>query len=90
LPQLADDWSPYVDLSCRHYVRFPDENRPFCLNSMRAAHSVETAPCQPEGLDREGLLQLLDKSSEQFADYQLWYRAPESGAARETCESAAA
>jgi hypothetical protein len=99
-PGLADDWSKFVDLR-RHYVRFPDDNRPFCLNSMRAAHCVEAAPrrlgeriiClvlpQRDGLDRERMLQLLDRSSWEFAHHQLWYRAPES-AAREACETAAA
>jgi hypothetical protein len=35
------------------------------------------------------MLQLLDRSSVQFGDYQLCYRAPGSGSAREACEAAA-
>ena len=38
----ADDWSSLVDLERRHYARWPKENRPYCVNSVRAAHAART------------------------------------------------
>jgi hypothetical protein len=84
LPRRTDDWSPYLDVSNRHYARWPRKNMPFCLNSIRAAHAVDPNRCRlgdriacvvaPEDLDRPRLLELLERSSERFGDRQIWYR----------------
>jgi hypothetical protein len=84
LPRSTDDWSPFVDTSRRHYVRWPDENRPYCVNSVRAAHAVDPNTSQlgerigclilPKGgVDEKRMLQLLEESSARFAGRQIWY-----------------
>lgn len=85
LPPKADDWSPYLDVERRHYARWPEGNRPFCLNSVRAAHAVEANTCNlgeriaclvmpREGVDEQRLLELLEESSARFGDFQIWNR----------------
>jgi len=89
LPPRCDDWSPLLDLSTRHYARWPAENRAYCLNSVRAAHAVEPNRAAlgeriacvviPEGgHDEPRLLELLEQSSAQFRDCQIWYRQPQA------------
>jgi len=86
LPRRAEDWSRYVDLSARRYARWPAENRPFCLNSVRAAHAVDRNTCAlgeriaclvfpGGGLDRKKLRRLLDRSTAKYRDYQIWHDA---------------
>src|SRR6185503_19958539 len=86
LPRRMDDWSPCLDLARRHYAPWPAENRPFCLNSIRAAHAVDSTSCRlgeriacvvtPVELDRPKLLELLERSSRRFGDRQIWYPRP--------------
>jgi hypothetical protein len=89
LPPRCDDWSPLLDLSTKHYARWPAENRAYCLNSVRAAHAVEPNRAAlgdriacvviPEGgHDEPRLLELLERSSAQFRDCQIWYRQPQA------------
>jgi len=87
LPQRVDDWSAHLDTRTQHQARWPAENRPFCLSSVRAAHAVKPNPCRlgeriaclviPEhGHDEARLLDLLERSSARFAQHQIWYSAP--------------
>jgi hypothetical protein len=86
LPRRLDDWSPLLDTKRKHYARWPSENRPFCLNSVRSAHAVDASACRlgdrvacllyPEGkADGRRLAGLLERSTREFADYQIWYGA---------------
>jgi hypothetical protein len=85
LPRRLEDWSPLLDVSRKHYARWPKENRPFCLNSIRSAHAVEANGCKLgdrvacllypiDGLDERRLLRLLHKSTEKYEDHQIWYK----------------
>jgi hypothetical protein len=87
LPPKAADWSQFLDVERRHYARWPAGSRPYCLNSIRAAHAVEAAACElgeriaclvmpRNGVDEEALRRLLDESSARFGDYQIWNRNP--------------
>jgi hypothetical protein len=84
--QWAGDWSRYVDVRHRRYARWPAGNPPFCLNSVRAAHAVESPACAlgeriaclvmpREGIDEPRLLSLLEESSARFGDFQIWHPA---------------
>jgi len=86
LPRRADDWSSYVDLSAKRYARWPAGNRPFCLNSVRAAHAVDRNTCElgeriaclvfpGEALDGKKLLRLLERSTAKYREYQIWHDA---------------
>jgi hypothetical protein len=83
LPPKASDWSRFLDTERRHYARWPEGNHPFCLNSIRAAHAVESNTCElgeriaclvmpQDGIDEERLLKLLDESAARFGAYQIW------------------
>jgi hypothetical protein len=87
LPPAMDDWSSLLALESKHSVRWPKGNLPYCLNSMRAAHAVDSnCPELGEriegmvfpryGLNGDKLLSLLDKSTAQFRESQLWYKEP--------------
>jgi hypothetical protein len=84
LPLSMDDWSSFLDLDTRHEVRWPKGSRPYCINSVRAAHAVDTNCSElgdridvmvfPRyGLDSRKLISLLDESSAQFRENQIWY-----------------
>jgi hypothetical protein len=86
LPRVADDWDPLVDLGHKRYAPWPDDNRAYCLNSVRAAHAVDRSSCVlgeriaclvfPAGrLDEARLLALLDASTERYGASQIWYEA---------------
>lgn len=86
-PRTPPDWSPFVDLSRKHYANFPEKNLPFRVNSRRAAHAVDPNTCKLgdrigcllfpwHSLLEDKLIALLDRSSQRFADHQLWYRKP--------------
>lgn len=85
LPRRADDSSPLIVADRRHYARWPKGNHAYCLNSVRAAHAVDAGACElgeriaclvmpQDGHDEQALLDLLEKSTAKFGDYQLWYR----------------
>ena len=93
LPRKVTDWSPYLDQSKRYYASWPEEERAYCVNSARAAHSVDAKDCQlgeriaclvlpKEGLDEERLLRLLDESSAQFGRHQIWCGPQHAGPLR--------
>jgi hypothetical protein len=84
LPPSASDWATLVELDTRHYARWPEGNRPYCLNSIRAAHAVEANTCRlgeriaclvipRDGPDETRLLRLLEESSAAVGSYQIWY-----------------
>lgn len=82
LPRGTDELPQHVEAK-KHYARWPAENRPYCVNSLRAAHAVDRNTCAlgeriacllfPEGgYDDEKLLALLQASSAKFSKYQIW------------------
>lgn len=85
LPRGTDALPQYVDPK-KHYARWPTENRPYCVNSMRAAHAVDSNTCtlgerivcalfhDDGGHDEKKLLSLLEASSAQFGEYQIWHK----------------
>jgi hypothetical protein len=86
LPRRADDWAACVDVGTPRYARWPAENRPFCLNSVRAAHAVDRSTCElgeriaclvfpGGGPDEKKLLRLLARSTAKYRDYQIWHNA---------------
>jgi hypothetical protein len=92
LPSRANNWSPFVDLERRHYAKWPHDNRPFCVNSKRAAHAVDANTCAlgdrvaclvmpRDSLDEPRLLALLEESTARFGDHQLWWQGPAKPAA---------
>jgi len=90
LPRTMDDWSSVLEVECKRPVQWPKGNRPYCLNSIRAAHAVDSnfrelgdrivGMVFPRyGLNGDKLLSLLDGSTAKFRDSQLWYQpAPQS------------
>jgi len=87
LPLTMDDWSSLLDVERKHHVRWPKGNPPYCLSSIRAAHAVdlncrelgeriEGMVFPKYGLDGSKLLSVLNKSTAQFRENQLWYERP--------------
>jgi len=83
LPRGTDALPQYVETT-KHYARWPAENKPYCVNSLRAAHAVDSNTCRlgeriaclllPDGgHDEEKLLALLGASSALYGSHQIWH-----------------